>query len=270
MKEELNGLANHIAGAKGGLPQEWQDWASEIEMDIRKLANREAQPVAVMYKNGDVLTKEECGKCFDICCRVETPLYTAPPAVVVNPEFTGAPAVPDEQHSERFEWTYGEWAKHLGGRHQNNDPANYYEFGSFIAVAEMLRQFGNVQRKVGWNACRAAMLAQPVRQGYKLVPVEPTAEMIQSGIVAHYERQQLQIHDRPAPGPMECAYIAMLAAAPEEMTKEDAMTLLEQQNKKYKITVPELSEQDIKDRILRVSLEYKCGHLVSGEETKKQ
>jgi hypothetical protein len=65
------------------------------------------------------------------------------------------------------------------------------------------------------NACRAAMLAQPVSQGCKLVPVEPTAEMIQSGIAAHYERQQLQIHDRPAPGPMECAYIAMLAAAPE-------------------------------------------------------
>lgn len=66
-------------------------------------------------------------------------------------------AVPDEQHSERFDWTYEDWANHLGGRHQNNDPACYYEFGSFMAVAEMLRQFGNVQRKVGWNACRAAM-----------------------------------------------------------------------------------------------------------------
>lgn len=71
-------------------------------------------------------------------------------------------SVPDEQHSERFEWTYEDWANHLGGRHQNNDPACYYEFGSFMAVAEMLRQFGNVQRKVGWNACRAAMQAEPV------------------------------------------------------------------------------------------------------------
>ncbi|WP_282676899.1 hypothetical protein [Serratia marcescens] len=59
------------------------------------------------------------------------------------------------------------------------------------------------------------LLAQPVSQRYKLVPVEPTAEMIQSGVAAHYERQRLQIHDRPAPGPIECAYIAMLAAAPE-------------------------------------------------------
>lgn len=78
-----------------------------------------------------------------------TKLYAAQPAPV---------SVPDEKHSERFEWTYGQWAEHLGGRHQNNDPANYYEFGSFMAVAEMLRQFGNVQRKAGWNACRAAML----------------------------------------------------------------------------------------------------------------
>lgn len=43
--EELNGLANHIASTKGGLPQDWQDWADEIEADIRNLANREAQPV---------------------------------------------------------------------------------------------------------------------------------------------------------------------------------------------------------------------------------
>lgn len=72
-------------------------------------------------------------------------------------------AVPDEQHSERFEWSYEDWANHLGGRHQNNDPACYYEFGSFMAVAEMLRQFGNVQRKIGWNSCRVAMLkAGPV------------------------------------------------------------------------------------------------------------
>ncbi|WP_434082693.1 hypothetical protein [Enterobacter cloacae] len=77
-----------------------------------------------------------------------TRLYTAPPA----------PIVPDIQHSERLDWTLGQWASHLGGRHQNNDPTCYYEFGSFMAVAEMLRQFGNVQQKVGWNACRAAML----------------------------------------------------------------------------------------------------------------
>lgn len=56
--------------------------------------------------------------------------------------------------------------------------------------------------------------------GYVMVPKEPTAEMISSGIAAHYDRSQIQIHDRPAPGPMECAYVAMLAAAPQEVKGE--------------------------------------------------
>ena len=58
-----------------------------------------------------------------------------------------------------------------------------------------------------------------ITDGWVLVPVEPTAEMLQSGISAHYEHNQIQIHDRPAPGPMECAYVAMLAAAPQQEVK---------------------------------------------------
>lgn len=58
-----------------------------------------------------------------------------------------------------------------------------------------------------------------IQDGWVMVPVEPTAEMLQSGISAHYERSQIQIHDRPAPGPMECAYVAMLAAAPQQEAK---------------------------------------------------
>lgn len=75
----------------------------------------------------------------------DVPLYTVPPIQAV--------IVPDEQQSDRFDWTFVDWCNHLGGRHHGNDPANYYEFGSFLAVAEMLRQFGNVQQKVGWNTC---------------------------------------------------------------------------------------------------------------------
>ncbi|OOK79653.1 hypothetical protein GY25_02300 [Pedobacter himalayensis] len=98
----------------------------------------------------------------------------------------------------------------------------------------------------GWNACRAAMLqgadgnapahfrSRPAQSslspaqggnspvipdGWVMVPIEPTAEMISSGIAAHFERSQTQIHDRPAPGPMECAYVAMLAAAPQQEVK---------------------------------------------------
>ena len=97
-----------------------------------------------------------------------------------------------------------------------------------------------------WNACRAAMLqgadgnapahfrSRPAQSslspaqggnspvipdGWVMVPFEPTAEMISSGITAHFERSQIQIHDRPAPGPMECAYVAMLSAAPQQEVK---------------------------------------------------
>ena len=45
MKEQLYRLARHIAAAKGGLPAEWQDWAEEIESDLRRLSSQSA-PVA--------------------------------------------------------------------------------------------------------------------------------------------------------------------------------------------------------------------------------
>lgn len=44
----------------------------------------EAPPVAVLYKDGTVLTKEECGTSFDICCKVETPLFTRSDAAVID------------------------------------------------------------------------------------------------------------------------------------------------------------------------------------------
>jgi hypothetical protein len=73
----------------------------------------------------------------------------------------------------------------------------------------MLQSFGNSEQ-----------LNSPVIQdGWVMVPVEPTAEMISSGIAAHYERNQIQIHDRPSLGPIECAYVAMVAAAPQQEVK---------------------------------------------------
>lgn len=49
-----------------------------------------AVPVACLYHTGQVLTRAECDddKVFAICCKVETPLYAAPPAQPV--------AVPDD------------------------------------------------------------------------------------------------------------------------------------------------------------------------------
>lgn len=38
LNESLYRLANHIASAKNGLPEGWQDWAEEIESDLRRMA----------------------------------------------------------------------------------------------------------------------------------------------------------------------------------------------------------------------------------------
>ena len=91
------------------------------------------------------------------------------------------------------------------------------------------RQEPRIGYSAGWNACRAAMLqsfgnseqlnSPVIQDGWVMVPVEPTAEMISSGIAAHYERNQIQIHDRPSLGPIECAYVAMVAAAPQQEVK---------------------------------------------------
>ncbi|MBY4887756.1 hypothetical protein K5Y32_07390 [Pantoea sp. DY-15] len=62
-------------------PQDHLDWM--VDMARVALASLEAEPVAVIYKTGEVMSREECNEpfdCFDIICRVETPLYKAQPA----------------------------------------------------------------------------------------------------------------------------------------------------------------------------------------------
>ncbi|GLY59707.1 hypothetical protein Pcaca05_05650 [Pectobacterium carotovorum subsp. carotovorum] len=50
MRETLYRIANHIAGAKGGMPDEWQDWADEVETDIRALHLGSSVPPATSQK----------------------------------------------------------------------------------------------------------------------------------------------------------------------------------------------------------------------------
>ncbi|MGP1125030.1 hypothetical protein [Serratia sp. CY56464] len=221
MKEELYGLANHIAGAKGGLPQEWQEWADEIEMDIRKLANREAQPVAI----GEVrLGQQDDVGCFPsarvICLHEQadwdnfpdgTKLYTTPPA----------PAVPDDvrRDAERWRAMLGSARIRILGIAGFDAPVppggdpDYRHFGMEIWthypgwMAEK-NEYGIDTLTQYADACRAAMLAQPVSQdytlpeGWKLVPIEPTAEMINAALAS-------------GAFSIRSAYRLMLAAAPE-------------------------------------------------------
>ncbi|MBD8456998.1 hypothetical protein [Enterobacter cloacae] len=144
------------------------------------LASLEVEPVAWLLSGGGAKNNVsfDSGNAYADPLREVTPLYTAPPAPVSVP----------------------------AAMEMDDDFDSSFEHG----------------KAVGWNAYRAAMLqgadgnSPVIADGWVIVPVEPTAEMISSGIAAHFERSQTQIHDRPAPGPMECAYVAMLAAAPQQ------------------------------------------------------
>lgn len=102
-----------------------------------------------------------------------------------------------------------EWAARLA--EANHPQTGDWLYDDPLDLAKAIRK--------GPDMPEAAGNSPAIPDGYALVPVEPTAEMISSGIAAHYERSNIQIHDRPAPGPMECAYVAMLAAAPRQEAK---------------------------------------------------
>ncbi|MDP8704262.1 DUF551 domain-containing protein [Serratia marcescens] len=98
---------------------------------IELLANREAQPVAYLNKFSGVCMTLEQQPNADDDVAVYSPLYTAPPA----------PAVPGEISTRQ-----------AIVKMDSHEPCDSI----------------NVAYKLGWNACRAAMLAQPVSSSYKL------------------------------------------------------------------------------------------------------
>lgn len=70
------------------------------------LATMEAQPVAVIDKEGSPMTRAECNddRIFAICCKVGTPLYPAPPLQVT--------AIDDDVRSVVALLENNEWAEH--------------------------------------------------------------------------------------------------------------------------------------------------------------
>lgn len=218
MKEELYGLANHIAGAKGGLPQEWQEWADEIEMDIRKLANREAQPVAeLVYSSAMPRFIGDTNEVEGYRCWIhgETRLvptmeqaYADAKAVCTAPPAPAYPAPKDKSQGWKIDPEYLQAiADAVGCSDDEGVPSMELVEAILIAAATPapavnavpdfeawfnspeagLRVVNfHIQHELqlkAWNACRAAMLAQPVRSGYKLNSPE-----IPDGWVACSER----------------------------------------------------------------------------------
>ncbi|MCE6965122.1 hypothetical protein K6W81_14705 [Enterobacter sp. MW07] len=157
------------------------------------------------------------------------PTYTAPPAPV------SVKIPPEKPHNDglladgwnacRTAMLQG--AEHVSQRYTLPDGFDFDRFNDVVwleAVASNPHMHSPTTSTIAMVALElnrklAAGNSPVIPDGWILVPADPTAEMLQSGISAHYERSQIKIHDRPAPGPMTCAYVAMLAAAPQQEVK---------------------------------------------------
>ncbi|HIE1469048.1 TPA: hypothetical protein ACXJS2_001727 [Serratia marcescens] len=166
---------------------------SEIQEMAAMLANWEAQPVAYT-EQCEISNMQATGLYLrgfpDNSQGRNIPLYTAPPAPAVPVEIRNAYRAEGlaevlKDAREYAPLTAEQWGTLVKNWHQ-----------TFIGLS------GDA------NACRAAMLAQPVSSGcmlpdgWKLVPVEPTEEMLRAAY-------------REAAVYSPTAYRAMLAAAPD-------------------------------------------------------
>lgn len=216
-------------------PLKERTWSIELELARIALASLEAEAVA--WRCGSTVTVNKPvaddwkrrGFAFH-------PLYAAPPAPVsvpdeIEPTVEAIKRVLPTSNPDEYAacigadmWNACRAAMLQGADQQQNEQQN---IPKIIPFEQWLSQqtgtidveCGCVMTEVFFHWLRVAYEAgnSPViPDGYALVPVEPTAEMLQSGISAHYERSQIQINNRPAPGPMECAYVGMLAAAPQQ------------------------------------------------------
>ncbi|MDT0228547.1 hypothetical protein N7583_22555 [Serratia marcescens] len=228
------------------------DNANELTRRLARecLANREAQPVGFRYRHKDTVSwlhndwrwpdSVEAEQ-----CQIEW-LYTAQPAPAnaqpvlyaseetlayakegekslvtwsepmgdaVIPLFTAppAPAVPDDvRHLKNVQELYHSQEKRLFTLAQRIKGASFDKYSHTTAQAiDVLEReiFGD-----DGDACRAAMLAQPVSSGYKLVPAEPTEDMIAAAMncddVSFNADETFCVN-------FGNIYAAMLAAAPE-------------------------------------------------------
>ncbi|HIE1453167.1 TPA: hypothetical protein ACXJGQ_000126 [Serratia marcescens] len=173
--------AENIARRSCEYETEYSAAEAILALTAELLANREAQPVGVVISRGNL------AHVTDGDLELGTKLYTAPPA----------PAVPGiDELRLAFE----------RAERESDDGFNLHKYG--IGYEDEATQ----SRWESWNACRAAMLAQHVSGGYKLVPAEPTEDMIAAAMncddVSFNADETFCVN-------FGNIYAAMLAAAPE-------------------------------------------------------
>ncbi|MER2945699.1 hypothetical protein [Serratia bockelmannii] len=194
------------------------DNANELTRRLARelLANREAAPVfwiRRMRLSGSVaITRDKShAETWEREGLEVTPLYTATPApvgeVVVTRNERGDIVAVTRQDGE------GRVIEVIAESNAPPAPAMPEEMTGGIAMSKYkVKKSNYVQWVKGWNSCRAAMLAQPVSSGYKLVPAEATEDMIAAAMncddVSFNADETFCVN-------FGNIYAAMLAAAPE-------------------------------------------------------
>lgn len=186
-------------------------WGEAELIAAELLAVREAQsvPFAYMHRSGQVITREECGndEVFAICCKVETPLYTAPPAPavpdVIEPTYEAIKAIlptanPDEYAccvgADMWNACRGAMLRHLP------DGENCWTCGKYFTYAQHSECDGYCPH------CNAPVDLDDEDQPSQVVPVEPTEDMVSKAW-----REALGKCDHET---IKRMYATMLAAAP--------------------------------------------------------
>ncbi|UGS47090.1 hypothetical protein JMT66_05265 [Kosakonia cowanii] len=159
---------------------------------------------------------------------VDKPLYAAPPAPVAAPVPGHADCCPEcGSKSLRWDVAVAKTSDVVQGRLRTSDVTGMF----FLGCDECSETVSNVRMEniaVFLNACRAAMLkagpvtAATVPDGWKLVPVEPTAEMCKAGYEAQdkWPSEQCDNFKERHYSFSQPRYKAMLAAAPAAPEQE--------------------------------------------------
>lgn len=82
-KEQLIEQASHnlrIMNSQSGEQQSNEAFMADLQLMEIAMASLTAEPMAYMHRSGQVVTRDECSdeEVFALCCKVDTPLYTAP------------------------------------------------------------------------------------------------------------------------------------------------------------------------------------------------
>ncbi|CAI1019126.1 hypothetical protein [Serratia ficaria] len=177
--DQLRARAAHLrAKSEQWRGQGYAGKAARLDGDADALdelaANREAQPVALVDRRS-AASGSICWQNSGKDLPHGTELFTAPPAPAVPDGFCIMPLTLTAENGAKGALS-GEFKVsrtvrcHECGGEGCDDCADAGEFEEEITVPwDTIKDI----YRAAVDTCRAAMLAQPVSQGYKLVPVEP-------------------------------------------------------------------------------------------------